>query len=287
MSVKTTFLGKHRQDYTYKEAKIIVLPIPYDETSTYIKGANNGPEALLNASEKLEAYDFELNTKPAFKICTLEELKNEKTPEKEMEAIYQKAEQILEDNKFLVILGGEHSITYGAVKAHKEKYNDLNVLQIDAHDDLRDELEGSKYNHGCVMKRIRDLGCNTVHVGIRAPNDDTPEKIRTDKNIFFAWDLQENDDWMNTAISKLGKNVYVSFDLDGLDPSIMPSTGTPEPGGLRWYQTLKFLRKVFQQRNVVGFDVVELCPIKGMVAPDFLAAKLTYKMMLYKFGKQT
>ena len=285
MSVKNTFLCKHRQDYSYKESKIVVLPVPYDETSTYVKGADKGPAALLNASEKLEMYDFELNTKPNFKIHTLEELKNEKTPEKEMETVYSKVKEIIKDNKFSVMIGGEHSISYGAVKAHKEKYNELSVLQIDAHDDLRDELEGSKYNHGCVMKRIKDLGCSIVQAGIRALNDDCPEKVRADKNVFYAWDMVKDDSWMDLAISKLGKNVYLSFDLDGLDPSIMPSTGTPEPGGLGWYQTLKFLRKVFEQKNIVGFDVVELCPIKGIVAPDFLAAKLTYKMMLYKFSK--
>lgn len=269
------FLGWGRES-DYKDADVVILPIPYDETSTYVKGADKGPAAILEASNQLENYSIEAEED----ICSntkihTSSIKTVKDIKKMHDTIYKKASELLSKNKFIVSLGGEHSISAGVVKAYKEKYPKLSVLQLDAHDDLRDEFEGSKYNHACVMKRIREI-CPAVQVGIRSV-----EKRTADQDIFYAKDMHDNDGWMDKAISKLSGDVYITFDLDFLDPSIMPSTGTPEPGGLLWYQTLKFLKKVAEKKNIVGFDVIELCPIKGMVAPDFLAAKLVYTLIGY------
>ncbi len=275
------FLG---ESVKYKDSKVVILPVPYDGTSTYVKGADKGPKAIIDASMEVERYDAETDSNLlGFGICTLSSLKNAASVGREMDLVYSEVKKLLDDDKFVVMLGGEHSISYGAVKAHKDKFSDLSVLQIDAHDDLREEFEGSKFNHACVMSRIKESGCKTVQVGVRSVNEDCPDKVKKQENIFYAWNM-EDDSWMDDAVAALGDDVYISFDLDGFDPSIMPSTGTPEPGGMLWYQTLRFLRKVFEKKNVVGFDVVELCPIKGMVAPDFMAAKLIYKMINYKYN---
>jgi agmatinase len=182
-----------------------------------------------------------------------------------------------------VVIGGEHSVSIGAIKAQAEKHKKLTVLQLDAHSDLRDEYHGSKYNHACVMARAKEL-CQIVQVGIRSM--DTCEKPRVDKRrMFFAEDIRDKRNWVNKVVSLLKGNVYVTIDLDVFDPSIMPSTGTPEPGGLLWYEVLDLLRLVFRKTNVTGFDVVEMCPNSTNKAPDFLAAKLIYKLISYKFGK--
>jgi agmatinase len=186
------------------------------------------------------------------------------------------------DEKFVVLIGGEHSVSIGSVKAHLKDGADITVLQLDAHADLRDEYNGSKYNHACVMARIKEM-CPIVQVGIRSM--DSSEKQRLEKeNVIFARDIYHHNGWLERAVSKLSDNVYVTIDLDVFDPSIMPSTGTPEPGGLSWYDVLTLLKAVAQRKNVVGFDVTELCPDERNKAPDFVAAKLIYKLLSYKFG---
>lgn len=271
---------------SYKGSKAVVLPFPYEKTTCYGKGTEKGPSAIINASRQMELYDEELGNVFEAGICTLEALKTNEKPEQMAEIIYSNIKNLLKDNKFVVTLGGEHSITSGIVRAFREKYNDLSVLQIDAHADLREDYEGSKHSHACAMKRTIEI-CPVVQIGIRSLSFEEAEFIKEKKlKIFWAKDIVGNDGWFGNAISMLSKNVYITFDLDALDPSIMPSVGTPEPGGFGYYQILRFLRKVFEKKNVVGFDVVELCPNPSNVAPDFTAAKLVYKMTGYKFVKK-
>jgi agmatinase len=263
-------------------SEIVILPVPYDGTSTWIKGADKGPEALLIASANMELFDIETQTEVYKKgIYTSKAITESKSPEKMTDAVYHKAINYINESKFVVTIGGEHSVSIGVIKAHTEKYDNVTVLQIDAHTDLRPEYEGSKFNHACVMSRTSEW-CPFVQVGIRSMDIDEMQYV-VPGSIFYAKDIVDNDDWMDKAIKKLSKNVYLTFDLDGLDPSILPGTGTPEPGGLLWYQTLKFLKKVIEKRNLIGFDVVELCPNEVNKTSDFLAAKLVYKILSYKF----
>lgn len=268
----------------YGKSKIVVVPVPYDGTSTWIKGADKGPQALLNASANMELFDIETNSE-VYKqgIYTSKAISENSTPELMSQAVYHKAINYIDENKFVVTIGGEHSVSIGTIKAHVEKFEKVTVLQIDAHTDLRPEYEGSRFNHACVMSRVSEW-CPFVQVGIRSMDVEEMQYV-VPGNIFYARDIVDNDDWMDLAIKKLSKNVYLTFDLDGLDPSILPGTGTPEPGGLHWYQTLKFLKKVIEKRNLIGFDVVELCPNEINKTSDFLAAKLVYKILSYKFQK--
>jgi len=264
-------------------AKIAILPVPYDGTSTYGKGADKGPAALLAASFPLENYDIETKTEVYRHGIYVEKSVTEKrTPEKMVHAVEKRVAEVLAKNKYCVMLGGEHSVTPGAVRAHAKKYRDLTVLQLDAHTDMRDSYHGSKNNHACAMARVKEF--NPVQVGIRSIDIGELRNIRMDR-VFFAKDIHDNGAWMDKAISKLGKHVYLTIDLDVFDPALMPSTGTPEPGGLDWYPVLRFLKKVVAKRTVVGFDVVELLPRKDAPAPDFLAAKLVYTLLSYIFSK--
>ncbi|OGG77652.1 agmatinase [Candidatus Kaiserbacteria bacterium RIFCSPLOWO2_01_FULL_54_24] len=266
-----------------KSARIAILPVPYDGTSTYGKGADKGPAALLAASFPLENYDIETKTEVYKHGIYVEKSVTEKrTPEKMAHAVEKRVAEVLAKNKYCVMLGGEHSVTPGAVRAHAKKYRDLTVLQLDAHTDMRDSYHGSKNNHACAMARVKEF--NPVQVGIRSIDIGEMKNIRMDR-VFFAKDIHATEAWMDKAISKLGKHVYLTIDLDVFDPALMPSTGTPEPGGLAWYPVLRFLKKVVAKRTVVGFDVVELLPRKDTPAPDFLAAKLVYTLLSYIFSK--
>ncbi len=274
--------GLTKEFSSFEGSEIVIIPVPYDGTSTWIKGADKGPDALLIASANMELYDIETDSEVYRKgIYTSKAIMANKSPELMSEAVYHKAVNYLHENKFVVTIGGEHSVSIGVIKAHTEKYDDLTVLQIDAHTDLRPEYEGSKFNHACVMSRVSEW-CPFVQVGIRSMDVEELQYV-VPGNIFYAKDIVDNDEWMDKAIKKLSKNVYITFDLDGLDPSILPGTGTPEPGGLLWYQTLRFLKKVIEKRNLIGFDVVELCPNEINRTSDFLAAKLVFKILSYKF----
>lgn len=283
--IPDNFGALEKEFSSYKKSKAVILPVPYEGTVTYGKGTANGPKAIIESSKNMELYDIELDKEISnVGIHTLKELKVEKQPENVISQVYDSVKKIINDNKFPVVLGGEHSITLGAVNALKEKYNNLSVLQIDAHSDLRNSYEGTMFSHACVMRRVIET-CQIVQVGIRSMDIEEAEFIKktNHKNIFFAKDMHNN--WQDKAINLLTNNVYITIDLDGLNPSIMPSTGTPEPGGMLWYQTINFLRKVAENKNIVGFDVVELAPVKENHAPDFLAAKLTYKLMGYSLLK--
>lgn len=280
--MKYNFGGLEEKFSSYDSSNIVIVPIPYDGTSTWIKGADKGPEAILEASANMELYDIEYDTEfYTVGIHTLEPLGPYASPEEMVENAYQEIKQHV-SNKFVITLGGEHSISYAPIKAHVEEYESLTVLQLDAHSDLRDEYEGSKFNHACVMARAKEIA-PVVHVGIRSQ---CVEELNSfDKeNMFYAHELYYNRNWIEDVLSRIKtKNVYITIDLDVFDPSIMPSTGTPEPGGLLWYETLELLEETFRKKNVVGFDVVELCPNEHNKAPNFLAAKLVYKMIGYKF----
>jgi len=271
---------------SYANSKVVVLPFPYEKTTCYIKGTQKGPMSIIKASTEMELYDDELGNTFEVGICTLNQLNVDGKPEEMIEVGYKKIKNLLNDDKFVVTLGGEHSITSGIVKAFKEKYNELNVLQIDAHADLREDFEGKRHSHACAMKRVLEI-CSVVPVGIRSLSLEESEFIKEKKlKIFWAKDISDNDAWFDYAISRLSKNVYITIDLDGFDPSVMPSVGTPEPGGLGYYQVLRFLKKVCNKRNVVGFDVVELCPNEDDISSDFTAAKIVYKLIGYVFGKK-
>ena len=274
----------------YETSKVVILPVPYDATRKWLVGwktnTAKGPAAIITASCNMELYDEELGkTTAEIGIHTLKQLKPEKTPEQMHNSIYKRSQELIKKNKFIVMLGGEHSITSGSVKAYKEKYNNLSVLQLDAHSDLREEFEGTKHSHASVMRRIVNLGVKTVQVGIRSQDEDEARLIEEKGlSVFYAKDVVDNDEWMDKAINELTDCVYITIDLDGFDPGIMPSTGTPEPGGLGWYQAIKFLRRVADKKKVVGFDVVELAPISGLHHADFTAAKLVYKLLGYVFN---
>jgi agmatinase len=284
MTYKTNFGDLPKANSTLKTSKVVILPVPYDGTSTWGKGADKGPEAILEASANMELYDIETASEVYKKnIFTAKPIIEKGKPEKMVKKVEAAASEFLKQNKFIVTLGGEHSVTAGVAKAYAKKFKNLSVLQLDAHSDLRPEYHGSKYNHACVMSRVREL-CPIVQVGIRSMDIIEKPFIKKDR-ILFAEHIYNKTDWMDKAISKLTDQVYITIDLDVFDPSILPSTGTPEPGGLYWYQVLQFLKKVIKKKNVVGFDIVELAPNKNERSSDFLAAKLIYKLLSYKFNK--
>jgi agmatinase len=265
-----------------ENAEVAIIPVPYDRTSTWLKGADKGPAAIIEASANMELYDIETDSEVYRKgIFTDKPIECEGPPEEMIDAVTRKTAHYIERGKFTVVIGGEHSVSIGSIRAQAEKNRNITVLQLDAHADLRPEYNGSKYNHACVMARARELAA-IVQVGIRSMDSSEKEFMKSE-NVFFADDIYKDRRWLTKAISRLTEKVYITIDLDVLDPSIMPSTGTPEPGGLFWYECLAFLKKVFDKKNVVGFDVVELCPNNNNKAPDFLAAKLIYKLLSYKF----
>ncbi len=270
----------------YDNCKVIVLPVPYDATSTWGKGADKAPEAFLKASENMELYDIETDTE-VYKqgVWLAEPLIAASNPEKMTEQIKSEANKYFKDKKIFTMIGGEHSVSIGAIMAANENFDNLSVLQLDAHSDLRPEYNNSKYNHACAM-HWASKNTNLVQVGIRSMDAD--EKQYMNKlNVFFAENIvNNNSEWQKNVVEKLTDNVYVSIDLDYFDPSIMPSTGTPEPGGMGWYETLKLLKILSFQKNIIGFDIVELAPDKSNKAPDFLTAKLYYKFLSYIFNKK-
>lgn len=271
----------------YENSEIVLIPVPYDGTSTWTKGADKGPQAIIEASDSIEMWDIETQSEVYLKgIHTDSAVLEKSSPEAMFEAVYQRVAQRLSDEKWVGILGGEHSVSCGSIKAHAEKFADLTVLQIDAHADLREEYHGSKFNHACVMRRAQEW-CRVVQVGIRSVCKEEMEFIDPN-SIFYAHQLWQNNDWIDKVIEKLSSNVYLTIDLDGLDPSILPSTGTPEPGGLSWWQLLTLIERLTKAKRLVGFDVVELCPNPAEKSSDLLAAKLVYKIlsMKYAFQKQ-
>jgi len=266
----------------YDKAKVIMLPVPFDATTSYKSGTRDGPHAIIDASRYVEFYDEEAKKNfSEIGICTLDEMEVANDAKATIDRVYEVTKTILDDGKKFVMLGGEHSLTSGAVRAFKEKYDNLSVLHLDAHADMADENSESKWDHGCTARRVYEI-CPIVLAGIRSLDGEQAEFMKKEKiPVFFAHEIftSKNDDWMDEAISKLTDTIYLTIDLDALDPSLMPSVGTPQPGGFQWFTLLKFLRKLARTKNVVGFDLMELMPIPGLHAPNFTAAKLTYKLI--------
>jgi len=268
----------------YEQSSIVLLPVPYDNTSTWLKGADRGPEALLRASYNLEFYDIETRSEVFRKgICTLDPVVCPEDPEAMVEAVRKAAEPHFQAGKLVVGLGGEHSVSIGLVRAASRCYSNLSVLQFDAHSDLRNEYEGSPFNHACVMARINEE-CPSVQIGIRSMDSEEVGRVNPDR-IVYAHDIHKHG--MNAAaeaLESLTDTVYLTVDLDVLDPSVMPSTGTPEPGGLDWYTLTGLIARVARDRRIVGMDIVELLPRDHDPAPDFLAAKLIYRTLSMIFA---
>lgn len=278
-----TFLGVPEADTTFDEAPVAILPVPYEATVTWMSGTRHGPGAIITASQHLETYDHELDAEPyAAGLHTLPELLLPAVgPETALAVLRTAIDALLDRQKFVVMLGGEHSLSGPPILAHASRLpagQRLSVLQLDAHSDLRDEYDGTPYSHASVMRRVLDR-VDLVPVGVRSLTGEERALI-SDRSlpVTFAHEMQE-EGWIDRVVDSLGDKVYITFDVDYLDPGVMPSTGTPEPGGGSWFPTLALLDRVFRERSVVGCDVVELAPIPGLVAPDFLAAKLVYKMI--------
>jgi len=272
----------------FENARVVILPIPLDRTTSYVAGTRTGPHEILIASSHMELWDEETETDVhSIGIVTLPEMD---FPFASMDEVVQEirrvASEIVNRGKFPLVLGGEHSITAPVVAAMAQRHAGLSVLQIDAHADLRDSFMGTPHNHACAMRRVLEYA-RTTQVGIRSLSPEEAAAIPTlPTEIFYDYNMRQDPNWIDRVVDSLSETVYITIDCDGLDPAIMPAVGTPEPGGLGWYETLALLRRVIESRRVVGCDLVELSPIAGNVAPNFLCAKLIYKILSYRFGSE-
>ncbi|PID57324.1 MAG: agmatinase [Ignavibacteriae bacterium] len=290
LSIKKNFLSIEKKYSSYKNSEIVILQAPLEKTVSYGKGTKNGPKEILKASHYVEFFDEEFDRELCFEkgICALSEISFKDLSLKEsIEKIYKKVKKEIKAGKFVVTLGGEHSLSSAPIKAHFEKFENLSVLQIDAHSDLRDSYEGSKYSHASVMARVAEFTKDIVQVGIRAQCKEEYDFIR-ENNIktFYARSIRENEfgtNWQKKVSDSLKENIYITFDVDGFDPSVISATGTPEPGGLFWDETMNLLKLVGKEKNIVGFDVVELAPDKNYISSSFNTAKLVYKILNYAF----
>jgi agmatinase len=294
--VPHNFLGLDEAASDFATAEVVILPVPYESTTSFGSGTAAGPAAILAASRYIETYDHELDSEPyEAGIHTLPALHLTNAGAEAAIGELRRAYDLLltsAPEKFPILLGGEHSVTSAPILSWADRLGAarggrrLSVLQFDAHTDLRPEYEGTPYSHAAVMARVQDR-VELVAVGIRALTRQERELARASDHIhlFLADDIHDDDGWIDRVMELLAEDVYISFDVDGFDPSLVPATGTPEPGGLQWYPVLRLLRRVFAERHVVGADVVELAPIPGLVAPDFLVAKLVYKMIAYRYAR--
>jgi len=270
----------------FSNSRVVILPVPLDRTTSYVPGTRNGPHEILVASSHMELWDEETQTDVhGIGIYTLPEMEFPYgSMDEVMQAIRRVAAEIVARDKFPLVLGGEHSITPPVVAAVAAKHPGLSVLQVDAHADLRESYLGTPHSHACAMRRVHEYA-RTTQVGIRSLSPEEAAAAPTlPTEIFYDFNMRQHDDWIDRVVDSLSETVYITIDVDGLDPAIMPATGTPEPGGLTWYELLALLRRVIESRHVVGCDIVELAPMPGNVAPTFLCAKLVYKILSYKFG---
>lgn len=264
----------------YDQSQFVILPVPYDRTSTWGRGAQHGPAAILEASANMELYDIESDSEPyRAGIFTAAPLVCSDTPDVLYEKILTQARRYRQDGKFLITIGGNHCVPIGSCQAACENQEDVSILQIDAHADMRETYQGQPYSHACAMARMKTWG-KPVMVGIRSMDISERENVQQAK-VFFASAIRKNPNWIDEVLQSLTDKVYLTIDLDGFDPSIMPATGTPEPGGLLWYETLDLLERVVREKHLLGFDVVELCPQENTLPSHFMAAKLIYKLMAY------
>ena len=280
---KLNYGGLDNEFTANENARIVILPVPYDGTSTWLKGADKGPQAILEASANMELYDIETDSEVYTQgIATLEAVTEDQSPEAMSDAVEKQVDAILMDKKFPVLLGGEHSVSIGSIRAFAKHYENFSVLQLDAHSDMRDNYEGSDHNHACVMARAKEMA-TVAQVGIRSSCIEEKHNIDPDR-IFYAHEIKESPTWMYNVSEKLNDNVYITIDLDVFDPAYMPSTGTPEPDGLTYREVINFLKLINERHNIIGLDIVELCPNEMNKAPDFLASKLIYQLLSMKFN---
>jgi agmatinase len=286
------FGGINEEKYSnFDNARVLVFPVSYEGTVSYGAGTGKGASAIIDASRNLELYEEETDAE-VYKIGihTTAEFSAKATPEKMMNGLYEETRKLISDDKFLCMIGGEHSVSAPVIRAHAEKFHNLSVLQIDAHADLRDEYDGTPHSHASIMARVvKDLRIPSVQVGIRSISADEARSLDEGipTKIYWAKDIVGRTDWIDSAINSLTDNVYLTIDVDGLDPSLMPTTGTPEPGGLGWYETITLIRKVAEKRKIVGMDLVEYAYVENFPAPAFLCAKLIYKTLGYIFRADT
>lgn len=281
------FLGLPEQQAAYADARFAVLPIPYDATTSYNVGTREGPRAIITASQQVELYDCFLGrSAPRAGVATLAPLEPDVTGPEAMQArIHAAARQVVREDKFLLALGGEHSISTALVRAVKSRFKRLSVLQIDAHADLRDSYQGSPYSHASVMRRIFDLKIPAVGVGIRNYSAEEARFIKTNRlPLIHAWECCADSDWIGAVLQHLRDDVYITIDIDGFDPACAPGTGTPEPGGLDWRQVTDLLAAVFARHRVVAADIVEVRPLPGNPVTEFLAARLAHRLIALAEG---
>ncbi len=282
--IPDNFLGLPAKHADYRKARYAILPIPYDSTVSFQTGTRGGPRAILTASQQVELFDDEYGRDfSGAGIATLEPVAPEMAgPEVMHESIFAAARPIVADGKFLIGLGGEHSVTSGLVRAVLKKYRKLSVLQIDAHADLRDQYEGTPYSHASVMRRVVDMGVRVVGVGIRNYSLEEHRFMQRKKIApITVREARSNVDWIEQAVERLSEHVFVTIDIDGFDPAYAPGTGTPEPGGLDWFQVTDLLKATAIFRTIVAADVVEVIPLPGSMQTEFLAAKLIYKLIAH------
>lgn len=286
------FGGIDEEEYSsFDAARVLILPVSYEGTVSYGTGTGAGAMAIVNASRNMELYEEETDSE-VYKIGihTLPEFTPRETPDAMMSELYEYTKDLLAKNKFLCMLGGEHSVSAPIIQAHNEKFENMSVLQIDAHADLRDTYDGTPHSHASIMARVvKDMRIPSVQVGIRSISSDEAWSLKDDlpTKIFWARDIVGRTDWIDEAVDSLTDNVYLTIDIDGLDPSIMPTTGTPEPGGLSWYETLTLIRKLAEKKRVVGMDLVEYSYFENYDSPAFLCSKLVYKSLAYIFRDET
>jgi len=282
------FGGIDEEEYSsFDASRILIWPVSYEGTVSYGTGTGAGAMAIVDASRNMELYEEETDSE-VYKlgIHTLEEFKPRDTPEAMMNELYERTKELLVAGKFICMLGGEHSVSAPIIKAHSEKYSDLSVLQIDAHADLRDTYDGTPHSHASIMARVvKDLQIPSVQVGIRSISGDEARALNDGlpTKIFWARNIVGRTDWIDDAVDSLSDHVYLTIDIDGLDPGIVPTTGTPEPGGLGWYETLALIRRIAEKKTIVGMDLVEYSYAENYDSPAFLCSKLVYKTLAYIF----
>ena len=275
---------------SFERARVLVWPVSYEGTVSYGTGTGRGAEAIIDASRNMELYDEETDAE-VYKlgIHTIEESPPLDPPERMMASLYQRARDLVSTGKFVTMIGGEHSVSAPVIRAHAERYDNLSVLQIDAHADLRDTYDGTPYSHASIMARVvRDMRLPSVQCGIRSISAEEARALDTlPTRIFWAKDIVGRTDWWDAAVDGLTENVYLTIDIDGLDPSLVAQTGTPEPGGLGWYETVGLIRMLARRKRVVGMDLTEYSYVEGMDASAFLCAKLIYKSLAFIFEGET
>src|ERR1043165_243390 len=290
-SLPMNFGGIAEEEFSgFDQSRIIIWPVSYEGTVSYGGGTGKGAMAIIDASRNMELYDEETDAE-IYKLGmhTVDESPSVEPPERMMNSLYERAHQLVGSGKFVTMIGGEHSVSAPVIRAHAEKYPNLSILQIDAHADLRDKYDGTPYSHASIMARVvKDMQIPSVQVGIRSISADEARDLdQLPTRIFWARDIVGRNDWWNEAVDGLTENVYLTIDIDGLDPSLVSATGTPEPGGLGWYETIGLIRTLARKRNVVGMDLTEYSYVAGQNASAFLCAKLIYKTLGFVFEEQT